>query len=91
MIMPDHLHLFVRGSADFELGQWIRMLKRTLSAAISAAPPHWQPGFFDHLMRNGESYSEKWNYVWQNPVRANLIAEPMEWPYQGEIGYLPYE
>lgn len=47
--------------------------------------PHWQEGFFDHLLRSSESYSEKGEYVRINPVRANLCATPEEWPYQGEI------
>jgi REP element-mobilizing transposase RayT len=34
VIMPDHVHLFVRGSLDFSLRQWVRMLKRVLSKAI---------------------------------------------------------
>jgi hypothetical protein len=45
----------------------------------------WQPGFFDHLLRTADSYSAKWQYVWENPVRAGLVAQPEEWPYQGEI------
>jgi hypothetical protein len=45
----------------------------------------WQPGFFDHLLRHDESYAEKWDYVWRNPVRAGLVAKPEDWPYQGEI------
>ena len=35
VIMPDHVHLFVRGSLDFSLRQWVRILKRVLSTAIS--------------------------------------------------------
>ena len=45
----------------------------------------WQRGFFDHVMRNAESYSEKWHYVGENPVRAGLVARAENWPYQGEI------
>src|SRR5713226_5759675 len=85
VIMPDHIHFFVCGDEDFLLVQWIRVLKRTLSQAISAARPHWQKGFFDHLIRHSESYSEKWDYVWQNPVRAGLVREADDWPRQGEI------
>jgi REP element-mobilizing transposase RayT len=83
--MPDHVHLFVRGSLDFSLRQWVRILKRVLSQAISSVPPHWQQGFFDHLIRHSESYAEKWEYVRQNPVRAGLAQSPDEWPWQGEI------
>ena len=41
--------------------------------------------FFDHLIRHGESYAQKWEYVRQNPVRAGLVHLADEWPWQGEI------
>jgi putative transposase len=85
VIMTDHVHLFVRGNQDFVLSQWTRMLKRTLSKAIAVEPPHWQQGFFDHLIRHSESYRAKWEYVSQNPVRAGLVPTADEWLWQGEI------
>jgi putative transposase len=85
VIMPDHVHLFVRGNQDFLLTQWIRLLKRNLATEIPARLPHWQKGFFDHLIRHSESYSEKWEYVCQNPVRAGLVRYFDDWPWQGEI------
>jgi putative transposase len=88
VIMPDHIHLFVRGTLDFCLRQWVRMLRRALATRIVAVPPHWQPGFFDHLLRNDESYAQKWEYVRQNPVRAGLVESAEDWPYQGEIVYI---
>jgi len=45
----------------------------------------WQPGFFDHVLRSDESYVQKWKYVRDNPVRANLVELWDQWPYQGEI------
>ncbi|OLB17553.1 MAG: hypothetical protein AUI05_04245 [Verrucomicrobia bacterium 13_2_20CM_2_54_15_9cls] len=45
VIMPDHIQLFVRGTLDFCLRQWVRMLRRALSTRIVAVPSHWQPGF----------------------------------------------
>jgi putative transposase len=85
VLMPDHVHLFVRGGPDFVLVQWVRLLKRALSKAVAADPPYWQAGFFDHLIRNSESYSQKWEYVRENPVRAGLVSDVEAWPYQGEI------
>ena len=85
VLMPDHVHLFVRGSGDFVLAQWVRLLKRALSKGVVIDRPHWQSGFFDHLIRNSESYSQKWEYVRENPVRAGLVTTPDAWPYQGEI------
>jgi putative transposase len=83
VILPDHIHLFVAGDVDFDLGIWVRVLKRVVAAAVSGGRGQlWQRGFFDH---NSESYSEKWDYVLENPVRAGLVTSPDEWPYQGEI------
>lgn len=87
VIMPDHMHFFVRGGDDFELAKWINGLKRSISVALRATKkrPLWQPGFFDHLLRNDESYSQKWEYVRENPVRAGLVQQSDHWPYQGEF------
>ena len=88
VIMPDHLHLFVCGPDDFQLGHWIGILKRHLAGAtrpIEASRPIWQRGFFDHLLRSEESYGRKWNYVRENPVRAGLVARVEDWPFADEI------
>jgi putative transposase len=49
-----------------------------------------QEGFFDHLLRSYESYTQKWDYVRMNPVRAQLSKTPEDWPYQGEIVRIPF-
>ncbi len=49
-------------------------LNEYLSSTISSARPHWQHGFFDHLIRHGESYAKKWEYVRQNPVQGRLSS-----------------
>jgi REP element-mobilizing transposase RayT len=87
VIMPDHVHLFVCGSQEFDLGLWIRGLKRVLRAVLTKQgnDDPWQPGFFDHILRSDESYAEKWEYVRNNPLRAGLVASEDEWPYRGEI------
>lgn len=85
--MPDHLHFFVQGEAGLVLSKWVGGLKRTLSVALKARGdrPLWQPGFFDHVLRNDESYAQKWEYVRDNPLRAGLVSQSDDWPYQGEI------
>lgn len=88
VLMPDHIHLFVRGGPDFALTQWARIFKFTLGKTLVAAghqPEFWQGGFFDHLIRQNESYSKKWVYVWENPVRAGLVSLAEDWPWRGEI------
>ena len=87
VIMPDHVHLFVRGDRDLTLSSWIGGLKRAMSVAVNS-PRLWQPGFFDHILRSDESYAEKWKYVRENPVRAGLVETADGWRYQGEIAVI---
>jgi REP element-mobilizing transposase RayT len=94
VIMPDHIHLFVALSArETTLPGWIQMLKTVLGKELLRSgiqKPHWQEGFFDHVLRNTESYSQKWDYVRLNPVRAGLCEEQEGWSYQGEIVSIPF-
>jgi putative transposase len=89
VLMPDHAHLFiVLPETGPTLSRWMQSLRSVLGKQLlilGEPKPHWQEGFFDHLMRSGESYGEKWNYVRMNPVRAGLVKNPADWPYQGEI------
>jgi len=45
----------------------------------------FQRGGFHHRLRSGESYSEKWRYVEENPVRAGLVKRAEDWPYKGRV------
>jgi hypothetical protein len=68
----------------------IGSLKQALAKAamLSRAKGQiWKVGFFD-LLRSNESYSQRWNYVRENPVRAGLVKSAADWPYQGEIVYI---
>jgi putative transposase len=88
VIMPDHVHLFVRGADEFVLGRWSGTLKQALAKAANfsrTVGQIWQEGFFDHVLRSDESYARKREYVHQNPVRAGLVKLAEDWPYQGEI------
>ncbi len=89
VLMPDHLHLFAAFSPLAPaLSEWVKGLKRAAATALREAGfarPYWQKGFFDHLLRSTESYNQKWAYVRENPVRAGLVQQASEWPYQGEI------
>jgi putative transposase len=92
VIMLDHIHLFVCGDLNFILGRWVGTLKQTLAKAghfsKSSFGQIWQEGFFDHVLRNDESYAQKWNYVRENPVRAGLVQLAEDWPHQGEIVHI---
>jgi REP element-mobilizing transposase RayT len=93
--MPDHVHFFCRPERDAKtlsqfVGPWKSYTSRKINAlggprSTPAATTLWQREFFDHVLRSSESYSEKWNYVRDNPVRAGLVSSADDWPYAGEI------
>ncbi len=89
VVMPDHVHFFAlprpdgKSLSDF-VRDWKKWTAHRLIGEELASPPVWQPEFFDHLLRSAKSYSEKWEYVRANPVRAGLVARAEDWPHQGE-------
>ena len=95
VIMPDHVHLFAAlPVAGIVLSRWVQSLRNVIGKKLlelGICKPHWQEGFFDHLLRSRESYSQKWEYVRMNPVQAKLCDTPDAWPYQGEIVRIPFD
>jgi putative transposase len=86
VLMLDHIHYFAAPFPDgVALGLWVKATKAFIRLAAKEHEIKWQKGFFDHVLRSRESYSEKREYVWQNPVRAGLVAKPDEWPFSGQI------
>ena len=89
VVMPDHIHLFAGFEPEsISLSTWMKSLKNAISKVLTNATfdgPHWQKGFFDHVIRSEESYGHKWLYVRENPVRAGLVKAAEDWPYAGEI------
>ena len=88
--MPDHIHFFCRAELGAKslsefMRQWKEWTSKRIKRALSLQSQVWQEEFFDHVLRSAESYSEKWNYVWDNPVRAGLVANADDWPWQGEV------
>ena len=91
--MPDHLHILT-APQDREASvsayskwfkRWFNEANGALSVSDGSAPRQlwrWQESCFDRLLRSDESRSEKWEYLRQNPVRAGLVANPDDWPYQ---------
>jgi len=74
--------------------QWPRNLDATKRVPPNNGGPRsvvaevWQKSYWDTQLRKGGSYSEKWEYVRHNPVRAGLCPSPDDWPFQGELNTL---
>ena len=91
ILMPDHLHMFCAPrDLTFILQQWVTHWKRKLSCLHLPETGVWQRDFWDTRLRGHENYAEKWHYVRQNPVRAGLVAQAEDWPFQGRLNVLPW-
>jgi REP element-mobilizing transposase RayT len=96
--MPDHLHLLLaplnREASVATFSKWFKRWFNERYSNLDCGPSvldgrtspemswHWQEGCFDRLLRSDESLSDKWEYLRQNPVRAGLVVNPEDWPYQ---------
>jgi REP element-mobilizing transposase RayT len=79
LLMPDHLH------GLFSFPPHCKSIKRVIWkwkewTAIRLGI-RWQRDFFEHRLRDKESWKEKSIYIAQNPVRAGLVAEAEAWPF----------
>jgi REP element-mobilizing transposase RayT len=95
VIMPDHVHLFAMpAQTAWPLHRWVALWKSTVArrmvAAGLGAAPIWQRDYFDRFLRSADSYSAKWDYVKNNPVRAGLADDADAWPFQGVIHDLAF-
>jgi putative transposase len=86
VLMPNHLHLFAwPGILPSDFDRWVRYWKSRFSSTIGNPSFRWQSYCFHHRLRSCESAEAKRLYMINNPVRAGLVTESEEWPFQGEI------
>jgi REP element-mobilizing transposase RayT len=93
ILLPDHVHFFARSEIDAKpIAKWVQTWKgisaRRIIKALNARSPIWQADYFDRYLRSTESYSEKWDYIERNAVRAGIVQRAEDWPYRGIINDL---
>ena len=88
--MPDHLHLLAEGQDDCsDLVKFVTLLKQRTSFAYRRHHPDrlWQKGYFEHVVRDDEVTQTVATYVLENPLRAGLVKEPLDYPFSGSLVY----
>jgi putative transposase len=82
-IMPDHIHLLLQGK---EIIGFIRLFKGKMTPEARSIDPKrhlWQRSFYDHALRKEESLSDIVCYIWENPVRAAIVENPLDYSWSG--------
>jgi putative transposase len=87
-LMPDHMHALVAGeheAADFR--EFVRVFKQ--QTAFDWKRRHttrlWQRGYIDRVLRDEEDTFAVARYIIENPLRAGLVANPLDYPYVGSF------
>ena len=73
VIMPNHIHLLLQINTDVDgrplaaptISTVINQTKGIISKKAGFSV--WQKGFYDHVIRGEQDYSDIWNYIEGNP------------------------
>jgi len=87
-VMPDHAHIFAAGlETTSNLLAFVRNFKHTTEYEYRKRFRRalWQKKFYDHILRERDSADAVAIYIWANPVRAGICADPREYPYSGSF------
>ncbi len=86
LLMPDHLHAFCAPhDLEFTIEQWIAYWKRDFRLKHRRADWKFQSRGWHHRLRSGESHSQKWLYMQENPLRKGLVTRMEDWPFKGRV------
>ena len=86
VIMPDHIHFFAAPhDLNYPFDQWVTYWERQFAKLHDRDDWRWQPNPFHHRLRHDESYTQKWHYLRENPLRKGLVTRAEDWPFQGRI------
>jgi putative transposase len=86
LLMPDHLHCFCAPQdLRFTIETWISYWKREFALKHKRTEWRFQSRGWHHRLRDGESYSKKWLYVQENPLRKHLCKRIEDWPLKGKV------
>jgi putative transposase len=87
-LMPDHLHLIWMGlRLDSDQRNGMAFLRTHLERRL--APLKFQHQAHDHVLKEDERRRNAFvcvsNYILENPLRAELVKNPIEWKFNGAI------
>ena len=94
VIMSDHVHALVQplaepeGGGVYDLAEIIHSVKSFSVHQINRQRGRpgsiWQDERFDRIVRDEAEFLEKWDYIRNNPVKANLAEYPEDCPWRYE-------
>ncbi|HET9135202.1 MAG TPA: transposase [Candidatus Kapabacteria bacterium] len=90
VIMPDHVHLLIvpieRSPGKwYNLAEIIKGVKGSsainINKLLNRTGTVWQSEYFDRMIRNEQELFEKWQYMWDNPLKKGLADSASEYSF----------
>jgi REP element-mobilizing transposase RayT len=84
VIMPNHIHIIVKiGNAPLAklMQSWKQFISRESNKLLNRKGDFWQREYWDTYMRDENQMLTATKYIENNPVKANLVREPRDWPW----------
>jgi putative transposase len=85
--MPDHVHLLISGSETAYVPGFMKRFKQLTGFECRKrhSRPLWQKSYHDHVLRREEDVEEVARYIFENPVRAGLVASASAYDFSGSL------
>ncbi|MFZ2448275.1 MAG: transposase [Syntrophobacteraceae bacterium] len=102
VVMPEHVHALIHfnenGQLSIFMNQWKRrssmqlkkLYRNDLSAygrQIDLEGPMWQPKYYAFNVYSEKKAKEKLDYMHNNPVKAGLVENAVDWPHSSARWY----
>ncbi len=85
VLMSNHYHMLVTGSPEYQLGEVMRELQKSVSRRINKRAERSNHVFGGpykaSLVRSDDHYLEIFKYIYRNPVKAGIVPQAESYPY----------
>jgi putative transposase len=84
VVMPNHVHALIETMPGHPIHrivqQWKSYTARRINPLLGRGGRLWQTDFFDRYVRDESHYAAALAYIENNPVKADLVSRPEDWP-----------
>ncbi len=90
VVMPNHVHVLFQPMSGWTVAKIVVAWKKLTARRIRDAQrdsgeepstPTWHREYWDRYIRDETHFQRAVEYIHHNPVKANLVATPEEWPW----------
>ena len=103
VVMPDHVHAIIwlptpgrlssfihawKRKSSFHVRNWYREHAPRYFEGFGEGDRFWQAKYYPFEIYSRRKLEEKLRYMHENPVRAGLVARPVDWPWSSARWYV---